>query len=348
MLKKTAIDLYAPAVIERQQPVNTDGSGVSGFYSSVDPGFKAVRLYRYRQVNVTPEGIVFRRLQIDRDLLIYPQHRQIYNWLYLASSIVKRKKVVLPAGEKYLLCFDYWSNSIFHWMCDALPRLEAVKELAKECVLLLPEFYEYTYIHETLKAFQFKDIFLMKDNSYVHCENLYAPEQITTSGQIRPDNILSLRQTLLHHFKPAFTGKINYPNIYVSRSKARFRKVLNEEELLPVLKKHGFELLYFEDFSVAEQIELCYHAVNLVSIHGANLTNIIFMQPGANVMELRKRNDTQNNYYYELADSAGCNYFHLDCAAEDPEPHKNTFSLHVDATQFDAALQQLIYDRPSA
>jgi capsular polysaccharide biosynthesis protein len=341
MFSKSITPIYPAGNIERQAPVNL-GGGPSDFFRKVDLHFKPVSLFRYSGVNVTPEGHVFKNFFIDRDLLIYPSHKKKYGFLYLASSLVKRKKIRLSPDEDYLLCFDYWSNSIFHWMCDALPRIEAVKELAKDCVLLLPKFFEYSYIHETLKAFRFKSIYLVEDDTYVYCKKLYVPEQIATSGQMRPENILGLRKTLLQYFQPQFSGKINYPNVYISRSKARFRKVLNEAELLPVLKKYGFEVIYFEDLSVAEQVELCYNAVNIVSIHGANLTNIIFMQPGKNVLELRKLGDMDNNYYYELADSVGCNYFHLDCESEDPEPEKNTFSLYTNPEQFETCLQKLI------
>ena len=343
MLRKNKTLLYPGCKIVRKLPVNADPGQASDFNVNTDLAFKPVSLFQYSDVNVTPEGIVFKNFEIDKDLLIYPAHIRIYNFLYLASSLVKRKKITLPPEETYLLCFDYWSNSIFHWMCDVLPRLEAVKELAKSCVFLLPDFYHYPYILETLKAYQFKDIYLLKDSVYVHCKKLYAPEQIATSGRMLPQNILSLRETLLRHFRPAFSGKIGYQNVYVSRNKARFRKVLNEAALLPVLEKYNFKLLYFEDFKVSEQIELCYNAINMVSIHGANLTNVIFMQPGRQVLELRKRGDLDNNYFYELADSVSCSYFHLDCEFEDPEPHKNTFNLYADVQKFDQALKQLTH-----
>ena len=342
MVSKTKTILYTDSTIERKAPVNLIKNDAADFLKKVNLNFKPVFLFQYSNVNVTPEGIVFKRLQIDKDLLIYPKHTKIYNWLYLLSSIIKRKKIKLHDSENYLLCFDYWSNSIFHWMCDALPRIEAVKALAKDCILLLPKHFTYPYIHETLKAFEFKAIYMMEDTNYLNCKNLYVPEQITTSGQIRPENILSLRQTLITYFKPKFSGKLNYPNIYVSRNKAKYRKVINESELLPILKQHQFEVVFFEDYTVCEQIELCYNANTIVSIHGANLSNVIFLQANKNVLELRKKGDVNNNYFYELTDSVNCNYFYLDCEFEDPEPDKNIFSLYVNSQQFETNIHKLL------
>ena len=126
-----------------------------------------VALFDYENVCVTPEGIVFKGLKFDEDLLIFPSHLKTYNWLYLLSSLVKRKKIKLSENETYLLVFDYWSNSIFHWMSDALPRLQAMGESAKNYIVLLPENYEYSYIHDSLKAFSFKTIFFIPLNAYV-------------------------------------------------------------------------------------------------------------------------------------------------------------------------------------
>lgn len=342
MVSKNQTILYTDSTIERKAPVNLIKNEAADFLKKVNLNFKPVFLFHYTNVNITPEGIVFKRLQIDKDLLIYPKHTKIYNWLYLISSIIKRKKIKLNDSQNYLLCFDYWSNSIFHWMCDALPRIEAVKALAKDCILLLPKQFTYPYIHETLKAFEFKAIYMIDDKNYLNCKNLYVPEQITTSGQIRPENILSLQQTLLAYFKPKFSGKLNHPNIYVSRNKAKYRKVINESELLPILKQHQFEVVFFEDYTVCEQIELCYNANTIVSIHGANLSNVIFMQANKNVLELRKKGDVNNNYFYELTDSVNCNYFYLDCEFEDPEPDKNIFSLYVNSQQFETNILKLL------
>jgi hypothetical protein len=342
MLKKIKTTIYPKLKIDRKMPVNMNLSKPSEFFDQVKLFFEEVNLFEYYNVNVSPEGIVFKNGQLDQDLLIYPTHKKIYNFKYLFGAYIKRRKIKLIDNSTYLLCFDYWSNSIFHWMCDTLPRIEAIKEKAKDCVLLLPENYEYPYIHDTLKAFSFKAIQYIEVNSYVHCEKLLVPDHIAVSGRIRPDNFKALRKTLLIYFKPQFTGKHNFPNIYVSRNKAKYRKVLNETDLYPVLEKYQFKVIYFEDHSVSEQIEICYNAKTFVSIHGANLTNSVFMKPNSNVLELRKKGDLENNYFYEIADSVACNYFHLDCDFIDPKPNYNFFSLNVEPIQFELAIKHIL------
>ena len=320
--------------LKRAAPKNLAKGDELLFKKALNSSLKEVQLFTYSHVNVSPEGIVFKGLSLDKELLIYPYHTKIYNPLYLISSLIKRKCIRLPEENTYLLIFDYWSNSVFHWLCDALPRLEAVKEKARDCVLLLPENFKYAYIHESLKAFQFKDIYIMPLNAYVKCTQLISPEQITTSGEIYPQNFKALRKTLLDHYFPLFPKKYTNPNIYISRNKAKHRKVLNEDALLPILSDHKFELVYFEDMSFVEQLECCYHARNIISIHGANLSNVIFMQAGGNVLEFRKDRDAENNYFYSIADSVGCNYYYQNCETFDRIPGKNFFDLVVEIELF--------------
>jgi capsular polysaccharide biosynthesis protein len=326
--------------IKRKKPANMKAADLALFSKSIENTLPPVSLHHLRNHSVTPEGIVFKGLSVQKQFLVYPYHTNIYNPLYVLSTRIKRKKEVLR-GEKYLLIFDYWSNSIFHWMCDALPRLQAVKEFAEDCVLLLPDHFRYPYIHETLKAFKLKAIHTFPVDTFLQCEDLYVPEQITTSGEINPENFKALRSTLLSYFQPKFSGRFNSPNIYVSRSKAKHRKVLNENELLAILEKYNFKIIHFEEHTVEEQVEIAFHARNLISAHGANLSNVIFMQPGGNVLEFRKDQDKENNYFYSITDSVDCNYYYLNCSYIDRK-RGNFFDLTVDTEAFEQTIKSML------
>lgn len=65
-------------------------------------------------------------------------------------------------------------------------------------------------------------------------------------------------------------------HIYISRRKARQRRLETEAELELALEKMGFRVVYFEDISPSEQIMVCAHARVVVAPHGAGLTNLVF------------------------------------------------------------------------
>lgn len=74
--------------------------------------------------------------------------------------------------------------------------------------------------------------------------------------------------------------------IYISRKNESNRFVQNEEDLLPLLKQFGFELLCLESYNFDEQVEICSQAEWICGPHGAGLSNLIWMKH-PKVIEIR-------------------------------------------------------------
>ncbi len=82
------------------------------------------------------------------------------------------------------------------------------------------------------------------------------------------------------------TDSMPRPRIYISRRRSPMRRILNEEDLLKVLSRHGFVDVCLEDFDVFDQIMLFSQAEMIVSPHGAGLTNVLFCRPGTKLLEI--------------------------------------------------------------
>jgi hypothetical protein len=326
--------------IERQPPANLVNGDEMLFGHDMKKALPNIYLLEFRNVNVTPESIVWKGFEIAKELLIFPSHTSMYNWKYTVSNRIKRKMEKLPPDD-YILCTDYWAEGYFHWVCDSLPRLFLAKDILVNGTLLMPEQYRAPYYRETLEAFKIKNIRTIPLKTYYNVERLITPEQPAPSGEHSPAVTKDLRSYLLNYFGNFFTGKLNFPNVYISRNKAKYRKVLNEEQLVEILNKYDFKVIYYEDYSMKEQIEISYNTKNLVSLHGANLTNVLYMQPGGNVMEFRKKNDTINNYYYSLADEIGCKYYYQNCEYIDRRVG-NFFDVTVDLEIFETNLRKML------
>jgi capsular polysaccharide biosynthesis protein len=85
-------------------------------------------------------------------------------------------------------------------------------------------------------------------------------------------------------------------NIYLSRNKYEGRRISNESNLLKILEKHGFQTVYPEELSVAEQISLFKNADVIVSPHGASLANIIFCK-NVTLIEIFNQNYGTPTFY---------------------------------------------------
>ncbi len=64
------------------------------------------------------------------------------------------------------------------------------------------------------------------------------------------------------------------------------RSIVNEGEIDQLLSNYGFEKLYFEDFSMAEQWSIARNAKVVVGVHGAALKNLVFNTQGVKLVEL--------------------------------------------------------------
>ena len=75
------------------------------------------------------------------------------------------------------------------------------------------------------------------------------------------------------------------PNrVYISRSGRR--RVVNEDELMAMLREYGFTIIYDEPRSLAEQVRIYKNASFIIGPHGASFTNVIWCEPGTHLLEL--------------------------------------------------------------
>lgn len=257
------------------------------------------------QTRFSFDSVVYKNGFIVDETLYSIEHKTYYKFRYLIKKILTCKKVTLDRSTNYFLATDFSSAGHFHWLTEALPRLFCAKDISREFVLLLPD---TPYVRKIaipsleLLGLEYRDIILMKENELYKAENLYFVTKLSRTGQMHDEIMQEINQRFIESKKP---GK---KKIYISRGKAQFRKIVNEKELITLLRDNGFEILYGEDFSLAEQIDIFSSCQTLLGIHGAGLTNCLFMHPGGNVVELRK-NEVNVGYWF-LADSLKHNYYY--------------------------------------
>ena len=78
-----------------------------------------------------------------------------------------------------------------------------------------------------------------------------------------------------------------YEKIYVSRQKAKNRKIENNNEVVSIFRKHGYEELSFEDY-LFEQVYLMKNCKVMAGVHGAGFANACFLSENTILFELIK------------------------------------------------------------
>ncbi|MEZ0542243.1 glycosyltransferase family 61 protein [Fibrella arboris] len=101
--------------------------------------------------------------------------------------------------------------------------------------------------------------------------------------------------------KKQISEKINLPalpaqRLYISRSGRR--RVTNEADLIQLLKRFDFVVIEDKPRSVIEQIAIYKRASFIIGPHGASFSNIIWSEPGTQLLELFSPNYTPNFFQH--------------------------------------------------
>jgi len=164
-----------------------------------------------------------------------------------------------------------------------------------------------SWLEETLELLEIPDekIEWASDSVY-HANNLILPSFPLQTRQDYEWIVETTLKNINHKSLEVTPGN----NIYISRSKAIERQVVNEDEVMSVLSKYEFERYYLEDMSVAENISLFHEADFVVGAHGAGLTDLIY---STNTTVIELFGSKVKVPYKELARTMDVNYESVIC-----------------------------------
>ncbi|MDB5358824.1 MAG: hypothetical protein JWO51_121 [Rhodospirillales bacterium] len=207
-------------------------------------------------------------------------------------------------------------TSYYHWMIDALVRLSVPVPDALAAALLFPELAKPFHIETVDLLSQIRSIdhrAIGRDETIVVDELVYIPNLSGYGWAHRPGSLGIFDQLRATIGEPRSQDR----RIYVSRMNASARPLVNEAEIVDLMRGHGYEILELEKLSVAEQAMSFAEASHIVAPHGGGLANLVFANPGASVCELHL--DHYVNWCFQrLANARGLRYRCLIGTGEGP------------------------------
>lgn len=219
-----------------------------------------------------------------------------------------------------------------------LPRLEVLDAAApremRERTLVVPAMADFPYVRASLAPYGIDSPRVLGAKESVRCSNLLVVPGAAPTGNYRPALMRAMRDRFRRYFEAGTPER----RLFISRAQAPRRRIANEGELEPILKRHGFESVVLESFPLDEQIRLMASASIVVGNHGAGLTHLAWMAPGTRVLELRRRGDGENNCYYSLASALEVDYYYLQCEAVDPREGTHVVDFIVDPAAFERTI----------
>jgi capsular polysaccharide biosynthesis protein len=311
--------LAESSLISIKYPANFDVADESLFLPRKNYSTNNQEVLLVQDANVTDKGVVFSLLSKLDKAFVHSNLIKQFNKIYLLKVNLFYKKTSTDDDKIYVLAFDPWSaRNYYHWVIDTLPRLFIIKDELNGVELLLPR-NARRYMYESVEFFKPKGVLELKKHTYVRTKNLCLPKPVAESGRHDGSVLLGMKKFILSRLEKRDEVEITRERIYISRANQQVRKIHNEAEVRDMLAKYGFFTVYFENMSFTEQIAVMSKAKYVVSSHGANLTNILFMPEKAKVLEINK-NLEPNLCYWSLASSVNLDYFYQFCPIAGDEP----------------------------
>lgn len=241
-------------------------------------------------------------------------------------------------GRFFNLSLFWWPN-YYHWICDVLPRLQdALPLLTPETQIILPP---------GLGAWQRRALNWLgipsaqcvqyADKRPWKVDHLLYVSPVVMSANHEPKSFAWMRDRILQNCLGRHAEK-KARRLYVTRRRALRRKVVNEEELQPVLEKFDFETVECESLEFEEQVRLFSQASVVAGPHGAGLTNICWSKPGTRFFEIFEPGSVRI-CFWSLARTVGLEYA---CGVGEQAPNsRDEPNISVDVRKFEAALEKV-------
>jgi capsular polysaccharide biosynthesis protein len=208
-------------------------------------------------------------------------------------------------------------NNYYHWLFELLPRLHLIEKVGFTTDKIDFFFVSSTHLDfqvETLRilGLPFEKLISSSKKPYVKVKELIATSVPPFDGRIHPWVCTFLRSVFLQLKEPlnAEVLKVLPKRIYISRKEASKRRVLNENDIIEVLKKYDFHVIQLEQMSFMEQVNLFSNVDYVIAPHGAGLSNLVFCNPKIKVIEMFSPKHIEPIYWY-LCNILNLDYFYL-------------------------------------
>jgi tetratricopeptide (TPR) repeat protein/capsular polysaccharide biosynthesis protein len=208
-------------------------------------------------------------------------------------------------------------NVYFHWMVDVLPRLEVLRHQGinwTDIDWFMVSSCRSPFQQKTLEILGIPQHKILESDRYPHiqAERLVVPSFAGHLGWLSDWALRFLRKSFLSKALTALPSNSQvYPErIYISRAKAKYRKIFNESAVIDILAKYGFISVALESMSFLEQVALFANAKAIVAPHGSGLTNLIFCNSDTKVVEIFSPHYVRP-YFWAIAQQLQLEHYYL-------------------------------------
>ncbi len=214
----------------------------------------------------------------------------------------------------------------FHWIINILPKIDFIKKSKIEVDYYLIS-TDKPYQLGSLKFFDIPEEKIIQNtqNLNIKAKFLVASSLPSTPAIVNTESLRVLRE------KFNVPKKLEKRVFITRRNAAQGRRIINEDEVIQMIREYGFEVYELESMDFRSQVELFSSAEIVVSPHGAGLTNMLFCPVEAKIVEIFNPK-YRALCYWVLSNLLGLDYYYLIGEGERPSLEQVTYNCFGNIT----------------
>lgn len=231
------------------------------------------------------------------------------------------------------------SENYYHWMMDSLSRLCLLENFMTAIDYFIVPAALHPFHIDSLKFWGIdeKQLIKVKPTDKLYFENLFVPSLPGSEGNSPKWAVEYLRKKFLVH-------KARLPKtelVYFSREPAKEQHIINEYEVITILKQRGFLIYKMSNYSIEQQVAISGKAKIIVSAHGAALTNILFAD-NCQVLEIFSPDYIRPDCYFTLANQLGIEYWYLMGESNHKSQKLAWGDIYIDIENLNSTLDRML------
>ena len=239
------------------------------------------------------------------------------------DNFSKNKKSLKSFKKLYILGSNA-GNNYYSNLVQFLPRIFFNKSNDIKLAIHRNSSNKYReFIEGILKSLNIRFSFVFLDDDFYYFSDSEFPQFMNLNDSI---------QILKKFINPKVNEKSS-KKIYITREDSNYRKIINEGDVVTLLRERGYKVINPQLYEIKEQIEIFFNAEKIIAPHGSNLANIVFCKPGTEIFEItpsfRDNEKIFEDRYLNLSLINNLKHNKFVCDTVDVENHSNLAKKYI-------------------
>lgn len=230
----------------------------------------------------------------------------VKKWKFYLSIIVARKYLI--NFESFIWVTNEYSENYFHWFNDVIPSILFLRKVGVNFpILLSSKLSAKTFVISSLRFLNIT-YKVVDANNIVRFKVAIKPTLTAGEGNQHPIYFPQLSQIFRSRCGQESGTSCR---VFLVRNSSNFRILSPVDRVNKLFEEYGFIIVEAENMSFDEQLNLFSKCTHLAGVHGAGLTNMLFMKSNSKILEIRRNDDDHNNCYFSMANVLNFNYYYF-------------------------------------